>query len=123
MKQINKKIFTGLHIFGELRGTSKLKLDSLTAAKARIRKIISDNELNYLGSYYHKFTSHGGFTGVVCLAESHIALHTWPELNYLTLDVFLCNYTRINNRRCHKVFQEIVEYFSPYIIKKRFIKR
>ena len=24
------------------------------------------------------------------LAESHIALHTWPEINYIAIDIFTC---------------------------------
>ncbi|MDP4007441.1 MAG: adenosylmethionine decarboxylase, partial [bacterium] len=31
-----------------------------------------------------------GITGVILLAESHIALHTWPEINYIAIDIFTC---------------------------------
>ncbi len=31
-----------------------------------------------------------GVTGVAILAESHISIHTWPELGYVALDVFMC---------------------------------
>jgi len=37
----------------------------------------------------HKFLPQG-ITGVVLLAESHIALHSWPEMNYLAIDIFTC---------------------------------
>jgi S-adenosylmethionine decarboxylase len=37
----------------------------------------------------HKF-SPKGITGVVVLAESHLAIHTWPELNYVAVDIFTC---------------------------------
>ncbi len=37
----------------------------------------------------HKFSPHG-ITGVILLAESHIAIHSWPELNYVAIDVFTC---------------------------------
>lgn len=37
----------------------------------------------------HKFDPQG-VTGFALLAESHIAIHTWPELNYATVDVFTC---------------------------------
>jgi S-adenosylmethionine decarboxylase len=32
----------------------------------------------------------GGVTGFLLLAESHIALHTYPEHGYLALDLFSC---------------------------------
>jgi S-adenosylmethionine decarboxylase len=37
----------------------------------------------------HKFDPQG-VTGFALLAESHIAIHTWPELNYAAVDVFTC---------------------------------
>ncbi len=37
----------------------------------------------------HQFSPHG-VSGVVVLAESHISVHTWPELGYAALDVFTC---------------------------------
>lgn len=37
----------------------------------------------------HKFNPHG-ITGVILLAESHIALHSWPEFDYLAIDIFTC---------------------------------
>jgi S-adenosylmethionine decarboxylase len=38
---------------------------------------------------YHKFNPQG-LTGVLLLAESHIAFHSWPEFNYLGIDIFSC---------------------------------
>ncbi|PCH61859.1 MAG: adenosylmethionine decarboxylase [SAR86 cluster bacterium] len=43
-----------------------------------------------LHSSVHEFGEGFGNTGVVMLAESHISVHTWPELNYAAFDVFLC---------------------------------
>ncbi len=42
----------------------------------------------------HSFGAGGadatGITGVAILAESHISIHTWPELDYIALDIFVC---------------------------------
>ncbi|NTV93964.1 MAG: adenosylmethionine decarboxylase [Thiobacillus sp.] len=38
----------------------------------------------------HGFGDGGGITGVAILAESHISLHTWPERDFIALDIFLC---------------------------------
>ncbi len=31
-----------------------------------------------------------GITSVILLAESHISIHTWPELKYVAIDAFTC---------------------------------
>jgi len=42
-----------------------------------------------LYSYLHPFTG-GGVSGAVILAESHSSIHTWPELGFVSLDIFVC---------------------------------
>ena len=42
-----------------------------------------------LKTVIHKFKPQG-ITGVVLLAESHIALHSWPEYDYIAIDIFTC---------------------------------
>jgi len=32
-----------------------------------------------------------GVSGVVVIQESHIAIHTWPEYNYVAIDIFTCS--------------------------------
>jgi len=38
---------------------------------------------------FHLFNPHG-ISGVVVIAESHLAIHTWPEYGYAAVDVFTC---------------------------------
>ena len=40
--------------------------------------------------HIHEFGGEGGVSGVAVLAESHISVHTWPELDYAAFDVFMC---------------------------------
>ncbi len=58
-----------------------------------IKKILLDsaNKGNFtiLNSFFHAFDNHG-FTGILLLSESHMSIHTWPEYNYMALDVFSC---------------------------------
>lgn len=116
------KIPVGLHILGAIFSYNRNFLKSLDSAKRFIKKIIKKYQLHELGSFYYQFP-HGGFTGVVSLVESHIAIHTWPELGYLTLDVYLCNYSRDNSKIAKLIFQEIAIFFKPSKICKKFIKR
>ncbi len=41
---------------------------------------------------FHKFSPQG-VSGVVVISESHLAIHTWPELGYAAIDVFTCGDT------------------------------
>jgi S-adenosylmethionine decarboxylase len=38
---------------------------------------------------FHKFAP-CGISGVVVIAESHLAIHIWPEHRYAAIDVFTC---------------------------------
>lgn len=42
-----------------------------------------------LYSYLHPFTG-GGVSGAIILAESHESIHTWPESQFVSLDIFVC---------------------------------
>ena len=41
---------------------------------------------------FYQFTPYG-VSGVVIIAESHLAIHTWPEYDYAAIDVFTCGHT------------------------------
>ena len=78
----------GQHLLIECKGEhatlnrEALELLMSDAAKAAGATII--------GSHFHTFGGHGGVTGVLMLAESHITVHTWPELEYAAFDIFMC---------------------------------
>ena len=73
--------------------------------------------LTVVGQYFHPFLDArqqaAGVTGAVILAESHLAIHTWPELAAVTLDVYVCNFSGDNSARARALFAEIVAAFSP----------
>jgi S-adenosylmethionine decarboxylase len=54
-----------------------------------------------------------GITGVVLLAESHIAIHTWPEKAAVTLDVYVCNYGADNSAKARRLMTLLAEGFDP----------
>ncbi len=41
-------------------------------------------------SSFHEFSPHG-LSGVVVIAESHLAIHTWPENGVACIDLFTCS--------------------------------
>ncbi len=48
-----------------------------------------------LDTRFHQFEPHG-VTGILLLAESHISIHTWPEEQLATLDIFTCGSHDLN---------------------------
>ena len=46
--------------------------------------------LNVIKEVAHQFQPYG-LTHVYILSESHFSLHTYPEHNYLSMDLYICN--------------------------------
>lgn len=55
----------------------------------------------------------GGVTGVLLLAESHLAIHTWPERQGVTLDIYVCNFSADNSARARKLLQVLLTGLQP----------
>ncbi len=65
----------------------------------------------------HKFAPHG-ITGVVLLAESHIAIHSWPEYNYVAVDIFTCG----RKTRPHRAIEYLKKKFKAKQVNIKEIK-
>jgi S-adenosylmethionine decarboxylase len=118
-----KRCITGLHILGGVYTREIKKLSFPGLAKEYIKKVIRKFDLHELGSFYYQFPRGNGFTGLISLVESHIAIHTWPELHYLTIDVYLCNYSKDNSVICKEVFKEVSHFFKPSKVVKVMVAR
>jgi len=104
----------GLHLIGDLSGCRcdpRLLLDC-ESFRDKCIGFVKDAGLTIMDVSFHQFEG-SGFTGTVVLAESHLAIHTWPERNGLTLDVYVCNYSADNSAKARKVFAAIIEHFQP----------
>lgn len=56
----------------------------------KLLEIAKKLDLTVVNSFVHKFEPHG-VSAVLILAESHLAVHTWPEHHYLHMDLFTCS--------------------------------
>ena len=109
----------GLHIIADLYNCQK---GELLASSNKLRtlcvKACQDVGLTVLGDHFYQFdgadgTQNGGATGAVVLAESHLAIHTWPERDGATLDVYVCNYTADNTDKAEGVYATLVKALKP----------
>lgn len=80
-----------------------------------------------VGQFFHQFTSAAGHpagvTGAVILAESHLAIHTWPEICCVTIDVYVCNFSADNSQAARNLTDEVIAAFLSQKYEKKEILR
>jgi spermidine synthase len=109
----------GLHLTGDLFGCgcSATTLTDLETLSSLCRKATLDAKLTIVDEKWHVFPEWngepGGITGTILLAESHLAIHTWPENRGVTLDVYVCNFTEDNTDKAEQVFDTLLVAFRP----------
>lgn len=112
----------GLHILAEFTSDHADRLVSSQHFRNYLDKQIIQFQLHKVGETFHDFEG-GGFTAVVCLTESHISIHTWPEYNLATFDVFLSNYQQVNDGKARGLYQAVVDFYEGAELQKHEIKR
>jgi spermidine synthase len=109
----------GIHLTGDLFdcNCSASLFTDLDALSSLCRQATLDAGLTIVDEKYHVFPDWqgqpGGITGAVLLAESHLAIHTWPERRGVTLDVYVCNFTCDNESKARQLFDTLMLAFRP----------
>lgn len=52
------------------------------------------------------------WSGGWILAESHVAVHTWPEMNYVSADIYVCNFSQDNTEKALQLKDWLVHFFN-----------
>jgi len=118
----------GLHLTADLRGcdpAAPCMVDPAVLAR-RCRDAVVLSGLTGVAELMHRFgpaDGQSGITGVVLLAESHLAVHTWPELGAVTLDVYVCNYGGDNRDRARTLLDALVRVFEPAEVSRQQLLR
>lgn len=82
----------GRQILVEYYDCNSTKLDDLSFIEAALLEATKASKATIITHNFHKFSPHG-VSGVIVIAESHVAIHTWPEYSYAAVDVFTCGET------------------------------
>lgn len=69
-----------------------------------IKKFIKETGINVVNELYHDFKPFGS-TLIFILSSSHLAVHTWPENNFLHLDLLSCHKISNTSRLRHILSQ------------------
>jgi S-adenosylmethionine decarboxylase proenzyme len=111
----------GLHLTADLRGCAAdaPAMTDPAALRAACLDAVEAVGLKAVGELFHRFAAPPGtpqapgVTGVVLLAESHLAVHTWPELAAVTLDVYVCNLGADHSSQAEALLQRLLTHFQP----------
>jgi S-adenosylmethionine decarboxylase proenzyme len=93
-----------------------------TILETACEKIVSASGLQIMGRAFHQFAPEGA-TGLFLLAESHLAIHTWPEFASVAIDLYVCNVTEDNSEKAKGVFEKLVALFAPEHCQHQVIHR
>ena len=118
----------GLHLIAELHDCkcAPRLLRSVDALRELCLTICAAPGLTPVGQVFHQFGSAkapAGATGAVILAESHLAVHTGPELNAVTLDLYVCNFSQDNSVAARSACARLIDAFIPERVEQREIVR
>lgn len=82
------------HVLADLWGVDAALLRDAVRIEALLRAAAQAAGARVLSAHLHHFGGEGGVTGVLLLAESHLSIHTWPEVGLAAVDAFMCGAAR-----------------------------
>jgi S-adenosylmethionine decarboxylase proenzyme len=114
----------GIHLLGEWYGcpADTPEFTRADALRDICLKVVAESGLTVVGDRFFRFEPQG-VTGTVLLAESHLAIHTWPEAAFVTVDVYVCNYTTDNSDKAERVFRALEAVLKPQRTRFQAIRR
>lgn len=116
------KYTPGTHIIATLYSDEAHLLSTFLPVQECLNELISRFGLQKLGEVYHDFAT-GGYTAVICLSESHISLHTWPEHNLVNMDIYLSNFQRNNDGTVEALFNSLTDFLRASVQQKQVLHR
>ena len=123
----------GLHLTADLDGcpAGLALMGDADALRRCCLGAVAAAGLQTVGTLFHRFEATPaaaipapqGVTGVVLLAESHLAVHTWPERGSVTLDVYVCNFGGDNSARAQLLLDTLLAAFAPARVERHALVR
>ncbi|MFU8813000.1 MAG: adenosylmethionine decarboxylase [Balneolaceae bacterium] len=108
----------GRQILVEFYDCDQSKINEVSYIENALIQATKESGATIISHNFHKFSPYG-VSGVVVIAESHVAIHTWPEYNYAAVDIFTCGDT-IDP---WKIQELLKEYFDSKNVSSMEMKR
>jgi len=83
-------------LLNDIKFVEKMMTEAALQAGAEVREVT-----------FHQFAPQG-VSGVVIVSESHLAIHTFPEHGYASIDVFTCG-KRIDPKKAASIIAQKLE--------------
>lgn len=87
----SRDVIVGKHVYGNLYGIDKDVAGNEDILKSVVVKAVREAGATLYDIKSWKFQGRKGGVSVIALVlESHVAVHTWLEYDYATVDVYTC---------------------------------
>jgi S-adenosylmethionine decarboxylase len=115
-----EKQIIGKHVYGNLYGCDMSAINDESALKNLVIEAAKIAKMTVWDTKVWKFGGlKGGLSAMALILESHIAIHTWNELQYATVDVFTCG----DQSEPSMAFDYIVSKLNPKSITRHLANR
>lgn len=94
----------GRHVIVELYDCKPSLLDDVTYVQNAMQNAAQKAGATIINLTFHHFSPYG-VSGVVVIQESHLAIHTWPEWGFASIDLFTCGEST-DPWKCYNVLKE-----------------
>ena len=94
-----------------MHGIDHKKLEDTKKLEEKLLSALSEDKFDILGEVSHEFTPQG-YTIAVLLAESHVAVHTYPEYNSLYFNLYSCR----GDHDGEKTYELVKKYLKPKFV-------
>lgn len=98
----------GYQIIAEFYGVDSVYLNDIQSIKNLIKSGIIESGLSLEEIFTKKYSPYG-LSVIAILVESHFHVHTWPEHNYMSLDLFVCE----RAEKAEHLFMYLLQNINP----------
>ena len=106
---INEKeiLYKSKHFLLELYRCDYEKLNDESFLRCTLNNAAKLADATVLNLISNKFKPQG-VTAIALLAESHLSIHTWPEMNYSAVDIFTCGQNMKPDLSCKYLIEALM---------------